>query len=194
MRIFYLFIYFLLWIPVHIVYPMIVTGRSSVPEGPCIICANHSNYIDPFLLIYAFGPRRFLHTMSKKENIEKPFVGWIYRMCGGFPVERGGIDMNAVRTTMSLLKKGCKVVIFPEGTRTEKDDPNAGKHGAVRFASKLHVPILPVFITRNKKAFGLVRIRIGRAYEVCCRTHQEYEEKPRELMNNIFALGRANEG
>ncbi len=193
MRAFYLFVYFLLWIPVHLLYPMIIRGRANIPDGPCIICANHSNYIDPLLIIYAFGPRRFLHTMSKKENIEKPVIGWIYRMCGAFPVERGGIDMGAVRTTMTLLKKGCKVVIFPEGTRTTWDDPDAGKAGAVRFASKLNVPIVPIFITRNKKILGLVRIRIGEPYEVCCRTRAEYEEKTRELMNTIFALGRIDE-
>lgn len=191
MRAFYLFIYFLMWIPVHIAYPMVIKGRGNIPDGPCIICANHSNYIDPFLLIYAFGPKRFLHTMSKKEALQTPVMGWIYKMCGAFPVDRGNVDVNAVRTVMKHIKSGGKVVIFPEGTRTEDDDPNAGKNGAIRFASKLNVPIVPVFITRRKKVFGLVHIHIGQPYEVRCRGHQESAERTHELMERIFALGEA---
>lgn len=189
MRAFYLFIYFLMWLPVHIAYPMTVKGRGNIPAGPCIICANHSNYIDPFLLIYAFGPKRFLHTMSKKEALQTPVMGWIYKMCGAFPVDRGNVDVNAVRTVMKHIKSGSKVVIFPEGTRTDDDDPDAGKNGAIRFASKLNVPIVPVFITRRKKVFGLVHIHIGQPYEVRCRGHQETAERTRELMERIFALG-----
>lgn len=193
MRFFYVFIYFLMWLPVHIGYPMAVKGKKNIPDGPCIICANHSNYIDPFLLIFAFGPKRFLHTMSKKEALETPILGWCYKMCGAFPVDRGGVDVNAVRTVMNLLKGGSKVVIFPEGTRTDDDNPDAGKNGAIRFASKLNVPILPVYITRKKKVFGLVHIHIGKPYEVHCHGHQDMAEKTHELMENIFALGAEHE-
>lgn len=189
MRAFYIFIYFLMWLPVHIAYPMVVKGRKNIPQDACIICANHSNYIDPFLLIFSFGPKRFLHTMSKKEALETPVLGWCYKMCGAFPVDRGGVDVNAVRTVMGLIKAGGKVVIFPEGTRTDIDNPDAGKNGAIRFASKLNVPILPVYITRRKKVFGLVRIHIGEPYAVQCHGHADMAEKTHELMENIFALG-----
>lgn len=189
MRAFYLFVYFLMWIPVHIAYPMVVKGKKNIPDGPCIICANHSNYIDPFLLIYAFGPKRFLHTMSKKEALQTPVMGWVYKMCGAFPVDRGNMDVNAVRTVVRHIKSGSKVVIFPEGTRTDEDDPDAGKNGAIRFASKLNVPIVPIFITRKKKVFGLVHIHIGEPYDVHCHGHADMAEKTRELMERIFALG-----
>lgn len=189
MRAFYLFVYFLMWIPVHIAYPMVVKGKKNIPDGPCILCANHSNYIDPFLLIYAFGPRRFLHTMSKKEALQTPVMGWVYKMCGAFPVDRGNMDVNAVRTVVRHIKNGSKVVIFPEGTRTDEDDPDAGKNGAIRFASKLNVPIVPIFITRKKKVFGLVHIHIGEPYAVQCHGHADMAEKTHELMERIFALG-----
>lgn len=189
MRGFYLFIYFLMWLPVHIAYPLLVRGRKNLPAGPCILCANHSNYIDPFLIIYACGPRCFLRTMAKREALKTPVLGWAYKMCGAFPVDRGSVDVQAVRTVMGVLKSGGKVVIFPEGTRTGDDDPNAGKNGAIRFASKLHVPIVPVFITRNKNVFRLVHIHIGEPYDVLCHGHADMTEKTHELMEKIFALG-----
>lgn len=189
MKFFYAFCYLILWIICHFLYPMRVVGREFIPSGPCIICANHSNYIDPLLLIYAFGLKYFLYTMSKKENLQKPVFGWIYRHCGAFPVNREGQDIKAVRTTLTLLQRGEKVVIFPEGTRTALNDPSAGKLGAVRFATKLNVPLLPVFITRNKRIFRHVEVRIGKPYRVSGKTHEDYETLSRELMEKIFALG-----
>ena len=189
MKLFYTFCYLALWLICHLLYPMRVMGREFIPSGSCIICANHSNYIDPVLLIYAFGLKNYLHTMSKKENLEKPLFGWIYRLCGAFPVNRKGQDIQAVRTTLTLLQRGEKVVIFPEGTRTALNDPSAGKLGAVRFAAKLNVPLLPVFITRNKRVFQHVEVRIGEPYRVSGKAHEDYEALSRELMEKIFALG-----
>ena len=189
MRFFYILTYIILWLPCHVLYPMIVTGRANIPAGACVICANHSNYIDPLLLIYAFGLPCFLHCMSKKENMEKPVIGWLYKMCGAFGVNREEQDIAAARTTLKLLKEGKKVVIFPEGTRTPVNDAEAGKTGAVRFAAKCGVPIVPVFITRGKKVFHLVRIRIGEHFEPQCRTQEEYVTETRSLLEKIFALG-----
>ncbi len=189
MRFFYILAYIILWIPCHVLYPIIVTGRANIPAGACVICANHSNYIDPLLLIYAFGLPCFLHCMSKKENMEKPVIGWIYKMCGAYGVNRDEQDIVAARTTLKLLKEGKKVVIFPEGTRTSVDDANAGKPGAVRFAAKCGVPIVPVFITRGKKVFHLVRIRIGECFEPQCHTQEDYLTETHSLLEKIFALG-----
>lgn len=189
MRFFYILTYIILWIPCHVLYPMIVTGRANIPAGACVICANHSNYIDPLLLIYAFGLPCFLHCMSKQENMDKPVIGWIYKMCGAFGVNRGEQDIAAARTTLKLLKDGKKVVMFPEGTRTPVNNAEAGKTGAVRFASKCGVPIVPVFITRGKTVFHLVRIRIGECFEPHCHTQEEYLTETRSLMETIFALG-----
>ena len=36
-------------------YPMRCRGRENIPDGPAVVCANHSNYIDPLLVAVAFG-------------------------------------------------------------------------------------------------------------------------------------------
>ena len=185
----YRLVYCLLWPICHLIYPMVVSGRENIPAGACIICANHSNYIDPLLLLYAFTLKNFLFTMSKKENMDLPVIGKIYKWCGAFPVERGSVDIKAVRTVYSLLKGGKKVVIFPEGTRTAVDNEQAGKSGAVRFAAKTQLPIVPVFITRGKRIFRRVKINIGAPYRVELRAPSEAAEETAALMRRIFALG-----
>ena len=185
----YRLVYYALWPICHLLYPMTVSGRENIPMGACVICANHSNYIDPLLLIYAFTLKNILHTMSKKENLSIPVIGKLYKWCGAFPVERGSADIKAVRTVYSLLKSGEKVVIFPEGTRKNFNDESAGKNGAVRFSAKLNLPIVPVFITRRKKVFRKVNINIGQPYHVDMQSSSEADEQTTVLMKKIFALG-----
>lgn len=186
-------VYAVLWLPQKLLFPITVKGRENVPEGPCILCPNHSNFTDPILLVFALRKKYWLNFMSKKENMTVPVLGWIYKKLGAFGVDRDSQDIAAFRTTRTLLKNGEKVVIFPEGTRTSVDDVNAGHPGAVRFAARQNVPVVPVYITRDKKAFRRADIVIGEPYHVAGRSQEDFEEATRDLMGRIFALGETNE-
>lgn len=48
-------------------YPMRCRGKENIPEGPAVVCANHSNYIDPLLVAAAFGKENYMHFMAKLE-------------------------------------------------------------------------------------------------------------------------------
>ena len=37
-------VYAVLWLPQKLLFPITVKGRENVPEGPCILCPNHSNF------------------------------------------------------------------------------------------------------------------------------------------------------
>lgn len=191
MRLVFRLVYSILALPRLILYPMKVRGKENIPDGACILCPNHSNFTDPILLAFACGWNAGLNFMSKQENMKVPVLGWIYKKCGAFGVDREGQDIEAFRMTRKLLKSGQKVVIFPEGTRTPVDDPDAGHPGAVRFAARQNVPIVPIHITRNKKAFRLVHITFGEPYYVEARNQEEFTAKTRELMLKIFALGES---
>lgn len=182
-------VYALLWLPQKLLFPMTVKGAENVPEGACILCPNHSNFTDPILLVFAGKKKYWLNFMSKKENMSVPVLGWIYGRLGAYGVDRKAQDIEAFRRTRNLLKNGEKVVIFPEGTRRKTDDADAGHPGAVRFAARQGVPVLPVYISRNKKAFRRARIVYGQPYTICGRSQEDFEKATRELMGRIFALG-----
>lgn len=169
-------------------YPLRHKGRDNIPKGPAIVCANHSNYIDPVLVAFSFGRENLIHFMAKKEILSVPILGPILRKCGVFPVDRENSDIDAVRTAMKCLRNGEKILIFPEGTRRNTDNAVEAKTGAVRIASKLHVPIIPVFIPRKKKIFGRVTIKIGEPYYVEGSTHEDYIRLADELMGKINAM------
>lgn len=169
-------------------YPLRHTGRENIPKGPAIVCANHSNYIDPVLVAFSFGRENLIHFMAKKEILSAPILGPILKKCGVFPVDRDNSDIDAIRTAMKCLKSGEKILIFPEGTRRNRDNAVEAKTGAVRIASKMQVPIIPVCIPRRKKIFGRVHINIGEPYYVEGSTHEDFLRLADELMDRINSM------
>jgi len=171
-------------------YPHTYYGRENVPEGACIICAPHSNALDPILVSLALGRRHYVRHLAKAETAKVPFLNWIMKKCGSIFVRRGESDIEAFKQCMRALKAGEKLMIFPEGTRVHGNDMVPPKNGAVRLAAKLHVPILPVYITRDKKLFRHMDVVIGEPYYVEASAHADYNALAQDGMDRIWALKR----
>lgn len=190
-------LYRLAWIiggPLYkFLYRLHFPGRELLPDGPCIVCANHSSMKDPILLAIAIGPREQPCFMAKAELFAKPLVGALLRGLGAFPVRRGEADVTAVKTSMQYLKSGRKLCIFPEGTRLTADDAASAKTGAVSLAARLHVPLVPVWIPREKRLFRRTVVRVGAPYCVEGARRADLTPLAEELMERIYALGREDE-
>lgn len=172
----------------RLILPCRFFGRENIPEGPLVVCANHSSLMDAVLLAIAFGSRRQLFFMAKSELLEIPVLGRILKSAGVFAIERGEADINSIRTAMKHLKSGHKIMIFPEGTRFSELESVAAKSGAVRIATKMKAPILPVYVTPGKKLFRSTKVVIGAPYLPQIPQHKDYTPLADELMNKIFTL------
>lgn len=170
-----------------------IIGRENIPEGGAMLCANHTSFLDPIFLAIALGIKRHPRFMSKASLFQVPVIGKIIAAVGSFPVERGKADINAIKTAISLLRRGEKVVIFPEGTRVRGDYGVAAKQGAVRIADQVNVPVVPVYIPGKKRLFGRHTVVIGVPYfvnpEKTKLSGEEYLQRAEELMDKIRALG-----
>ena len=178
---------------VKLIYPIRCKGIENIPEGPAVVCANHSNLVDPLLVAAAFGKKTFMHFIAKLELRGVPLIGWVLEKCGVCFVNRGHGDIGAMRSMMKFLKRGDKIFIFPEGTRVGEDNMVDAKTGAVRLASKMKAPIVPVYIPRRKKLFSRVELIIGSPYSVEGHNHNEYEALSDGIMEHIYEL-RDGEG
>jgi len=142
-----------------------VEGAHNVPaEGSCIVASNHVTVCDPVFLACAM-PGRVLHFMGKQSLFDIPVLGWLFAKCGGFPVSRGEGDVSAIRYSVSLLREGKVLAIFPEGTRSGTGELNKAFDGVGLIAEKSKAPVIPVRIMKvrgRKKGFrGRTRIMIG---------------------------------
>ncbi|HIW16439.1 MAG TPA: 1-acyl-sn-glycerol-3-phosphate acyltransferase [Firmicutes bacterium] len=184
----YSFLVILLTPFVRLVYPYRLKGRAALPDGGAIICANHSSNMDPVILAIIFGPRNYMTFMAKIELFRIPVLGWLIKKLGAIPVDRGSSDIEALRRSINVLKEGHKLMLFPEGTRVSEDDAVAAKTGAVRLASRHNVPIVPVFISRDKRPFRRYDVCIGEPIVLGKLKHADYPAASEHLMERIAAM------
>lgn len=55
--------------------------------------------------------------------------------------------MKTINKGTQYLKDGFSMVIFPEGTRSQDEDPHTFKEGSLRPALKSKVPVIPMAIS-----------------------------------------------
>ena len=119
-------------------------GVSHIPrEGGVLLVSNHTSLLDP--VIVGSAANREIHFMGRSGLFRVPGLSKLITTFNAFPVNRGKPDLGALRKTISLLKEGNAVLIFPEGTRSL--DGNLGKahDGACFIAHRAGVPTIPVF-------------------------------------------------
>lgn len=178
----------------HLAHPVIrVTGREHIPDGPVILCCNHSSFSDPVFVVLCSDLPDLPRTMAKKELMEIPFLGWLYRKFGAFPVDREVADIGAIKTAMQTLRDGRKLVIFPEGTRIRKGKKSEAHSGAMLIATRTQTPVLPIYLTKKKKLFRRIDLVIGEPYQPQTAEKRATEEELRalseELLRKIYQLG-----
>lgn len=195
----YLLIGAVSWPVLRFAYRLRVTGRENVPDGGCVLAANHWSNFDPWPLGIPIFPRRFLRFMAKKELFWPP-LGWIIRAGGAFPVDRGAGDLEAIETATELCRAGHAVVMFPEGTRRSKGlrkrHAPRWHTGAARIALDADVPLVPAAIagTDSLSRLGPLRVAYGRPVETGDLMERERGEASRiateRLREAIGALER----
>lgn len=142
-----------------------VEGLENIPaDGGFIICPNHKSNNDPILLGVKLPIK--LSFMAKAELFGfKPFAA-ILRKLGAFPVKRGKSDIGALRAALEIVKNGGRLLLFPEGTRSDLNNLKKGKAGAALIALKANVKLLPVGICGKYGFFSKMKINIGKPIDL----------------------------
>ncbi len=161
----YKIVWHLLWPFVMIFNRPVVTGVENIPEGAAVICANHRSMMDPLILAIGIGCKYWLHFMAKIELMRIPIVGAVLKKIGTVGVDRGHSDIKAIKDSLTWLKKGQLLAIFPEGTRVTEGDDSEAKTGAAMLALRTNSPVVPVHIENPRgHAFKKMRVHIGKAF------------------------------
>ncbi len=137
-------------------------GQENQPQNRgYILCCNHRSALDPVLIAQKI--KKPIRYMAKMELFQNPFIGFIIRHLGAFPVARGKGDTSAIDTAVETVKSGRVLGLFPEGTRSHDDQLLRFKSGAAVIASQSGGDLLPVAIWYEGKKFrSRVVIRYGK--------------------------------
>jgi 1-acyl-sn-glycerol-3-phosphate acyltransferase len=144
--------------------PLTVRGLEHLPDGPCVLVANHSSYLDAYVLMAAI-PRQF-HYVAKRELLDNGWLGRPLARIGTLFVERfdaqRGVD--EARKIAEAARAGLSLGFFPEGTFARMPGLLPFRMGAFLAAAQAGTPIVPVTIrgTRSMLRAGSWFPRRGR--------------------------------
>ena len=170
----------------HIYFGYRIIGRENIPEGGCVVCPNHIQLSAPPFAAVALSHRTPLRLMAKKELFQgNKLFAWLIAALGAFPVDREGADITAIKTALSSVKAGQKLIIFPQGTRGAAEGET--KKGAAMLAVKSRAPILPMYITEGKGFRCRATVVIGEAFTPDPKT-KEYGALADDILRRIYAL------
>lgn len=143
-----------------------VEGLERLPDGSCVVVANHSSYLDGILMKAALPPR--FSFVIKREAASMPLAGLLLRRIGSEFVDRhseGGRRRDAMRV-LRRAAAGEALVFFPEGTFDEVPGLKRFHIGAFAAAARGAMPVVPVVIHGARRALpsGARVVRPGRVH------------------------------
>ena len=167
-----------------------INGIDNIPkQGPFIIAANHTSYLDHYIMGCLIIPRlnKKLHFLAKKEHFDNFLKKAWHTYGGAIPVDR---------------KKGGIIEIFPEGTRSYDGKLQKAYTGIARLALTAKVPVLPAGIIGSEKVmpkgalfprFARCDVKIGKPitfekYYGKKPNNRIFEEVTRSIMKEIAKL------
>ena len=174
----------LTWLPVRILFPTKIIGKKNLKaDGGRVVVSNHFSNLDAIILVYCLRPINRMKFLAKKELTKFAPFGWLLKIIGAVYIDRKSTDIKAMKQTSALLKKGKMVTIFAEGTRnkTDGEDLQELKGGAVFFASSTSSYIIPMRILHRPRLFRRNCIIIGEPYKPE-RGGKEQKEKEVNLL------------
>jgi 1-acyl-sn-glycerol-3-phosphate acyltransferase len=138
--------------------PLKLRGLENLPEGQCVVVANHASYLDGVVMAAALPPR--FGFVIKREMNEVPVAGLLLRRIGSEFVDRfnrhkGGTDARRVLRTAA---SGHSLVFFPEGTFRSEAGLGKFHTGAFAIAARASCPVVPAVILGTRRNMPATRI------------------------------------
>lgn len=139
-----------------------VYGYKNLPKtGPYLLAANHGSHLDgPAVMAAQRVHYRHVSTLGATDYFfSSSALGWMSRnFLNMIPFDRAHLDFGAVRECQRVAAHGNRILMFPEGTRSVDGRLYPFKPGFGFIASRLALPIVPVYIHGASEALPKGRI------------------------------------
>lgn len=137
-------------------------GREHlITDGPVLVASNHQSYLDPPLIGNLYNTEM---VFLARKSLFRGFFKWLYRQWNAIPVDQEKPDMSSLKTIIRKLRDGHRVLVFPEGARSEDGSLGQAAPGIGLIAAKSGALIQPVRIRGAYEALprGSARLRFSR--------------------------------
>lgn len=184
----------LAFVLVRLLFRLRYEGLEHLPGDQAgILVANHTSMIDMFAIHTRVKP--WIHWVAKRELYHSRILGGLLRRLGCIALDRDRADLSAARAILNTLRRGGIIGMFPQGHRVKPEEIGRVKPraGAVHFARRQNVPILPVAVGGRFRLFSQVRIVFGAPINVAedpefADPNGDPDVQTVALMRRVYAL------
>lgn len=160
----YRILYPVAWFIFKVLFRFKINGRENVPKDKnFVIFSNHIAFTDPVFLGLCVGHKRQVRFMAKEELFVKhKFFGAFLSKLGAFSINRD-VGIEGINTAINLVKDGCILGMFPEGTRSKNGKLGRAKSGISLIICQTNADILPCVIRckdQKVKPFRKIQVDI----------------------------------
>ncbi len=166
-----------------------VIGQENIdlidPEKGLILAANHSSFIDSFVLL-AKLPFTAISTVYSA-GFRLPFLKTLYKGTGSIGVGAKGIkETTHLFSLFKAIKNKERIIIF---SKISKDEQSIEfNRNIVEISNKLAAPVLPVSISGTSKVLPLKGILLGSRNITLSLGKPAYFSTSRELTSKIHNM------
>ena len=188
-----------------------VTGIEHLEqlESPCLIVGNHMSTLETCVLPGLVQPRRDVTFVVKQSLLDYPVFKHVMRSRDPIAVSQTDprADFKAMmQGGQERLAKGISLIVFPEGERGAKFNPDAFNTIGVKLARKASVPIIPLALDTSAWRIGKwitdmgtidpshkVRFAFGEPISVQGRGTEEQEQIVNFIVKNLSGWNGCHE-
>ena len=125
--------------------------EGQFPKSQVIYAIQHQSVWETIILADQLPGIQAI--IMKKELINIPIIGWLFRHSGAVPLDRG----KKVKSMRSLLKesekainRGDNLIIYPQGTRIKPGEKGKFLPGVYAIYNHLNLPVVPIALNSGK--------------------------------------------
>ncbi|MEZ5990162.1 MAG: lysophospholipid acyltransferase family protein [Planctomycetota bacterium] len=143
--------------------------EGDVPDdGPLIVAANHSSFLDALLV--GTASRRRLRFLMTDQFRGHPLLRWFGAWSRVIYVREEGLNRDMFRQALEALGRGEALGIFPEGAISRDGALQELQPGILALAQRRGVPVVPMGLSGPFAALprhrrfprpATIRVRIG---------------------------------
>ena len=130
-------------------YGLKIEGLEHIPRtGPFILAANHTSYLDAFILATAlpYPVAQQVFYMGFEWFFRNRILAWWARGVRVIPVDMDNYLVRALQASARVLRDAKILCLFPEGERSADGRVRPFRKGTGILVRELRVPVLPAHI------------------------------------------------